>query len=89
MENKTFEQLLKELQEIVNNLETGSLSLEESVEAYQKGMTISLECKKRLDQAKEVVVKKVYFTFFSYFFYIINICRSSFITNKFYFFKSF
>ncbi len=59
MENKTFEQLLKELQEIVNNLESGNLSLEESVEAYQKGMTISLECKKRLDQAKEVVVKKV------------------------------
>mgnify|MGYP003323533122 CR=1 FL=1 len=41
MENKTFEQLLKELQEIVNNLESGNLSLEESVEAYQKGMTIS------------------------------------------------
>lgn len=59
MENKTFEQLLKELQEIVNNLESGNLSLEESVEAYQKGMTISLECKKKLDQAKEVVVKKV------------------------------
>ena len=59
MENKTFEQLLKELQEIVNNLESGNLSLEESVDAYQKGMTISLECKKRLDQAKEVVVKKV------------------------------
>ena len=59
MENKTFEQLLKELQEIVSNLESGNLSLEESVEAYQKGMSISLECKKRLDQAKEVVVKKV------------------------------
>lgn len=59
MENKTFEQLLKELQEIVTNLESGNLSLEESVEAYQKGMSISLECKKRLDQAKEVVVKKV------------------------------
>ena len=59
MENKTFEQLLKELQEIVNNLESGNLSLEQSVEAYQKGMEISLECKKRLDQAKEVVVKKV------------------------------
>lgn len=58
MENKTFEQLIKELQEIVNNLESGNLSLEDSVEAYQKGMTISLECKKRLDQAKEVVVKK-------------------------------
>jgi exodeoxyribonuclease VII small subunit len=59
MENKTFEQLLKELQEIVNNLESGNLSLEDSVDAYQKGMAISLECKKRLDQAKEVVVKKV------------------------------
>ena len=59
MENKSFEQLLKELQEIVNNLESGNLSLEASVEAYQKGMAISLECKKRLDQAKEVVVKKV------------------------------
>ena len=57
MENKTFEQLLKELQEIVNNLESGNLSLEQSVEAYQKGMAISLECKKRLDQAQEVVVK--------------------------------
>ena len=50
---------VQELQEIVNNLESGNLSLEQSVEAYQKGMAISLECKKRLDQAKEVVVKKV------------------------------
>ena len=56
MENKTFEELLKELQDIVSS---GKLSLEESVEKYQSGMAISLECKKRLDQAKEVVVKKV------------------------------
>lgn len=59
MENKSFEQLLKELQDIVASLESGKLSLEESVKRYQEGMTISLECKKRLDQAKEVVVKKV------------------------------
>ena len=59
MENKTFEELLKELQDIVSSLESGKLSLEESVEKYQSGMAISLECKKRLDQAKEVVVKKV------------------------------
>lgn len=59
MENKTFEELLKELQEIVANLESGKLSLEESVKSYQNGMAISLECKKRLDEAKEVVVKKV------------------------------
>ena len=59
MENKTFEELLKELQDIVSSLESGKLSLEESVEKYQSGMAISLECIKRLDQAKEVVVKKV------------------------------
>ncbi len=59
MENKTFEQLLKELEAIVSSLESGNLSLEESVTKYQEGMAISLECKKRLDEAKEVVVKKV------------------------------
>ena len=59
MEEKKFEVLLQELQEIVTNLESGKLSLEESVELYQKGMALSLECKKRLEQAKEVVVKKV------------------------------
>ena len=59
MENKTFEELLKELQDIVSSLESGKLSLEDSVKKYQSGMAISLECKKRLDEAKEVVVKKV------------------------------
>lgn len=59
MENKTFEQLLTELQEVVTALESGKLSLEKSVEVYQQGMKLSIECKKRLDQAKEVVVKKI------------------------------
>lgn len=59
MEEKRFDELLQELQDIVNSLESGKLSLEESVELYQKGMALSLECKKRLEQAKEVVVKKV------------------------------
>ena len=59
MEEKTFEQLLTELQEVVDLLESGKLSLEDSVEIYKKGMALSIECKKRLDSAKEVVVKKV------------------------------
>ena len=59
MENKTFEELLKELQDIVSSLESGKLSLEESVEKYQSAIEISLECKNRLDQEKQVVVKKV------------------------------
>lgn len=59
MENKKFEELLKELQEVVNSLESGKLSLEESVEYYKKGMELSLECQKRLEDAKKVIVKKV------------------------------
>lgn len=59
MEKKSFEELIKELEVIVASLESGKLSLEESVTKYQEGMAISLECKKRLDEAKEIVVKKV------------------------------
>ena len=59
MENMTFEQLLNELNKVVESLESGKLSLEESVEVYQKGMALSIECKKRLDADKEVIVKKV------------------------------
>lgn len=59
MENKKFEELLKELQEIVSSLESGKLSLEDSVSYYKKGMELSLECQKRLDDAKKVIVKKV------------------------------
>ena len=59
MQNKKFEELLKELNQIVEALEKGDLSLEESVEKYQQGLVISAECKKRLEDAKEVVVKKM------------------------------
>ena len=59
MENKSFEELISELEEIVKNLESNKLSLEESVKEYQKGIEISLECKKRLDEAKSVVVTKM------------------------------
>ena len=59
MEDKSFEELLKELQDVVTKLESGKLSLEESVEMYKRGMSLSLECKKRLDEAKKVVITKV------------------------------
>lgn len=59
LQEKKFEELLKELNEIVEALEKGELSLEESVEKYQQGLQISAECKKRLDEAKAVVVNKM------------------------------
>lgn len=59
MENKKFEELLKELEEVVASLESGKLSLEDSVNYYKRGMELSLECQKRLEEAKQVIVKKV------------------------------
>ncbi len=59
MEKKSFEDLINELSKIVNDLESGQLTLEESVEKYKKGMELSLECKKRLEEAKQVIVTKM------------------------------
>ena len=59
MENKNFEQMMEELTQIVEALEKGNLSLDDAVKMYQKGMDLSLEIKKRLEEAKEVVVNKM------------------------------
>lgn len=48
----SFEENLAELSKIVESLEKGDLSLEKSVELYEKGMQISEDCKKELDSAK-------------------------------------
>ena len=58
MTEKSFEANLAELKKIVEELESGKLSLDESIKAYQKGIELSNTCKKMLEEAKEVVVTK-------------------------------
>ena len=53
-----FEDYLKELEQIVKELESGELSLEESIEKYKRGLELSEICKKKLEEAKELVVTK-------------------------------
>ena len=53
-----FEELLKELENIVKELESGSLSLDESIKKYQKGIELSNECKKMLEEAKTLIINK-------------------------------
>ena len=50
-----FEELLKELEEIVKELESGNLSLEDSINKYKRGIELSSECKKMLEEAKKVI----------------------------------
>lgn len=54
-----FEDLLKELNEIVTELEKGELTLEDSIKKYQRGIELSNLCKEKLIKAKEVIVQKV------------------------------
>lgn len=53
-----FEELLKELENIVRELESGSLTLDESIKKYQKGIELSNECKKMLEEAKTLIINK-------------------------------
>ena len=50
--NNNFEKSLLELENIVKLLETGECSLEESIELYKKGATLSKECNDILENAK-------------------------------------
>lgn len=54
-----FEEYLKELEDIVKELETGELSLDDAIKKYQRGMELSALCKDKLLQAKEVIIQKM------------------------------
>ena len=50
-----FEQSLTELQTIVERLENGELSLEESLSAFEQGIGLTRECQAALAQAEQKV----------------------------------
>jgi exodeoxyribonuclease VII small subunit len=57
---KTFEASLNQLETIVRQLEAGDLPLEESLKLFEKGVTLSRECRERLNEAErriEVLLK--------------------------------
>ena len=47
-----FEESLKKLETIVDQLEKGDLSLEESLKLFEEGVALSANCKKELDEAE-------------------------------------
>ena len=50
-----FEKLFKELEEIVEKMESGDLTLQESLELFERGMKISKILKKELDSIEHKV----------------------------------
>lgn len=48
----SFEESLRKLETIVDQLEKGDLSLEESLKLFEEGVSLSAVCKKELDAAE-------------------------------------
>lgn len=52
MEDITFEKACSELEKIVSKLEKGSVSLEQSLELYEKGTKLAALCHEKLNKAQ-------------------------------------
>ena len=50
-----FEEAFKRLEKIVGNLESGDLSLEESMKLFEEGIGLTDACKTRLDDAEKKI----------------------------------
>jgi len=50
-----FEQALGQLEKMVQKLEEGDLTLEESLKVFEEGMSLSQLCEKQLGEAEEKV----------------------------------
>ncbi len=48
----SFEACLEELERVVKELENGDLSLERSLELFEKGVELSDSCRKKLEEAE-------------------------------------
>ena len=60
MAEMKFEDALKKLEKIVDQLESGDVPLEDSLARYEEGVKLVRHCQKKLDQAKkkiEILVK--------------------------------
>ena len=55
IENLSFEESLAELEHIVQNLEQGELSLEDSMSLFERGLTLSQHNQEKLQGAEQQI----------------------------------
>ncbi|MCL1979193.1 MAG: exodeoxyribonuclease VII small subunit [Methanomassiliicoccaceae archaeon] len=58
-EEMTFEESLKMLEQLVNELENGNLELDKALEIYEKAILLRDRCKKILDECDRKVQKMI------------------------------
>ena len=59
MAQKNFEDAMMKLEDIVERLEQGELSLEKSLKAFEDGMRLANFCSKKLEEAEQRVTKLI------------------------------
>lgn len=55
MAKKTFEQSLKQLEQIVHELESGGLPLEKALKKFEEGIQLSKLCSQTLDETEQKI----------------------------------
>ena len=55
MEEKSFEENMEQLENIVTELEKGELNLDESVKKFEEGMKIAKQCNNILENAEKKI----------------------------------
>lgn len=55
MEELNFEQAMKKLEEITNELEDENMDLDTSVKKFEEGMKLSQKCNKMLEDAEKKI----------------------------------
>ena len=53
MAKKTFEMAMKQLEQIVQDLETGDMPLEKAIKKFEEGVKISKYCSEKLDESEK------------------------------------
>jgi exodeoxyribonuclease VII small subunit len=53
----SFEEALRELEQVVTKLERGEVALEESIALYERGAALKARCEAKLKDAEEKVAK--------------------------------
>lgn len=55
MENLSYEESIKELEQVVKSLEGNELTLDESIEKFEKGIKLSKHCSELLEGAEKKI----------------------------------
>ena len=55
--NLSFEEKIKKLESIVNELESGEVALDDAINKYTEAMRLSKECSDKLNEVTETVNK--------------------------------